>query len=42
MDNVLSHPDEVADLRALIDADPDLRTTVSDAGKGLLLAVKRR
>jgi predicted O-methyltransferase YrrM len=41
IDNVLSHADQVADLRALIDADPGLRSTVSAAGKGLLLAVKR-
>ena len=41
VDNVLSHPDQVADLRALVDADPGLRSTVSAVGKGLLLAVKR-
>ena len=41
IDNVLSHPDEVAAVRALIEADPRLRSTVSTAGKGLLLAVKR-
>jgi predicted O-methyltransferase YrrM len=41
VDNVLSHPDQVADLRALIEADPHLTSTVSTAGKGLLLAVKR-
>jgi predicted O-methyltransferase YrrM len=41
MDNVLSHPDQVADVRALIDADPRLRSTVAPAGKGLLLAVRR-
>ena len=41
VDNVLSHPDQVAGLRALVDADPRLRSTVSTAGKGLLLAVRR-
>ena len=41
VDNVLSHPDQVADLRTLVDADPGPRSTVSAAGKGLLLAVKR-
>jgi predicted O-methyltransferase YrrM len=41
MDNVLSHPDQVAGVRALIDADPRLSATVSTAGKGLLLAVRR-
>ncbi|WP_222195019.1 O-methyltransferase [Modestobacter italicus] len=41
IDNVLSHPDQVAELRGLIDADPRLRATVSTAGKGLLLAVTR-
>ena len=42
VDNVLSHPDQVAGLRALVEADPHLRATVSTAGKGLLLAVRRR
>ena len=42
VDNVLSHPEQVAGLRAVVDADPQLRTTVSTAGKGLLLAVRRR
>jgi predicted O-methyltransferase YrrM len=41
IDNVLSHPDEVADVRALIDADPRLAATVVPTGKGLLLAVRR-
>jgi predicted O-methyltransferase YrrM len=41
MDNVLSHPDQVAQVRALVDADPRLSATVSSAGKGLLLAVRR-
>ena len=39
IDNVLSHPHEVADVRARIDADPGLTTTVAPVGKGLLLAV---
>jgi len=41
IDNVLSHPEQVAELRALIDADDELVSTVSSAGKGLLLAVRR-
>jgi len=41
VDNVLSHPDEVAAFRALVDADPRLSATVATAGKGLLLAVRR-
>jgi predicted O-methyltransferase YrrM len=41
IDNVLSHPDEVADVRALIAADPQLTCTVTGIGKGLLLAVRR-
>ena len=39
MDNVLSHPDEVADVRALLEADPAVASTVVDIGKGELLAV---
>jgi predicted O-methyltransferase YrrM len=39
MDNVLSHPDEVADVRALLEADPTVASTVVDIGKGELLAV---
>ena len=42
IDNMLSHPESVAQLRALIEADPQLRSTTSTAGKGLLLAVKRQ
>jgi predicted O-methyltransferase YrrM len=42
IDNVLSHPDQVAELRALITADKRLTSTVSPLGKGLLLAVLRR
>ncbi len=42
MDNVLSHPDQVAEVRALIEADPRLSSTVVPVGQGLLLAVVRR
>jgi predicted O-methyltransferase YrrM len=42
IDNALSHPDEVGDVRALIEADPHLTSTVAPVGKGLLLAVTRR
>jgi predicted O-methyltransferase YrrM len=41
IDNVLSHPDQVADVRGRIEADPLLTSTVSPVGKGLLLAVRR-
>ncbi|MDT7681045.1 MAG: hypothetical protein QOG57_1355 [Pseudonocardiales bacterium] len=40
VDNVLSHPDEVAPLLRLIDAEPTLTATVVPVGKGELLAVK--
>jgi predicted O-methyltransferase YrrM len=40
IDNVLSHPDQVADVQALIEADPHLTSTIAPTGKGLLLAVK--
>jgi predicted O-methyltransferase YrrM len=40
VDNVLSHPDEVAPLLRLIDAEPSLTATVVPVGKGELLAVK--
>lgn len=39
VDNVLSHPDEVADFRALVEAEPAFSSTVAGVGKGLLLAV---
>jgi predicted O-methyltransferase YrrM len=42
VDNVLSHPDEVSDSRALIEADPRLASTIVPVGKGQLLAVKSR
>jgi predicted O-methyltransferase YrrM len=41
IDNVESHPDEVADILRLIDADEDLTSSVVSIGKGQLLAVKR-
>jgi predicted O-methyltransferase YrrM len=41
MDNVLSHPDEVASVLALLDADPEFTGETVAAGKGLHLAVKR-
>jgi predicted O-methyltransferase YrrM len=42
IDNVLSHPGEVAGIRALIAADARLAATVVPTGAGLLLAVRRR
>ena len=41
VDNVLSHPDEVAPLVRLIGADPELASTTVAVGKGELLAVRR-
>ncbi|HEY0531241.1 MAG TPA: class I SAM-dependent methyltransferase [Actinoplanes sp.] len=41
MDNVLSHPDEVASALALLDADPEFTGETVAVGKGLHLAVKR-
>jgi len=40
VDNVLSHPDEVAPLLALVEAEPAFTATVVPVGKGELLAVK--
>jgi len=40
VDNVLSHPDEVAPFLRLIEAEPALTATVVPVGKGELLAVK--
>jgi predicted O-methyltransferase YrrM len=37
IDNVLSHPDEVAEVRALIDADERLTSVLVPTGKGQLL-----
>ncbi len=42
VDNVLSHPDEVAAVRALVEADPGLTSTVTPVGSGLMLAVVAR
>lgn len=38
VDNVLSHPDEVAGFLALVSADPGCRSTTVAVGKGLTLA----
>jgi len=40
VDNVLSHPDEVAPFLLLIEGEPALTATVVPVGKGELLAVK--
>ena len=40
VDNVISHADEVADLRALVQADPSITEAVAPTGAGLLLAVR--
>ena len=39
-DNALSHPDEIAPLRALVEQDPGLTTTTIDVGKGELLVLR--
>lgn len=39
IDNVLSHPDEVAEVGALIDAEPSVLSTVVPVGAGLRLVV---
>jgi predicted O-methyltransferase YrrM len=41
MDNVLSHPDEVASVLALLAADPEFTGETIAVGKGLHLAVKK-
>jgi predicted O-methyltransferase YrrM len=41
VDNVLSHPDEVAELLALIAAEPAVTATLVPIGAGLQLALKR-
>ncbi|MFI6078784.1 O-methyltransferase [Actinoplanes sp. NPDC051343] len=41
MDNVLSHPAEVAPVLALLDADPEFTGETVAVGKGLHLAVRR-
>ncbi len=38
VDNVLSHPDEVAGFQALVEGDPGLWSVVLPTGKGMLLA----
>jgi len=40
VDNVLSHPDEIAPFLRLVEAEPALTATVVPVGKGELLAVK--
>jgi predicted O-methyltransferase YrrM len=40
-DNATSHPEEIAPLRALVEADPALVTTTIGVGKGELLALRR-
>jgi predicted O-methyltransferase YrrM len=40
IDNVLTHPEEVADVRALIEAEATVTTAVVPVGAGVLLAVK--
>lgn len=40
VDNVLSHPEEVAPLLRLVEADAGLASTVIAVGKGELLTVK--
>jgi predicted O-methyltransferase YrrM len=42
VDNVISHPDEVEPLLALVEEDATLSATVVPVGKGLLLAVSAR
>ena len=41
VDNVLSHPGEVAEFLALVDADPDVTGSTIAVGKGLYLAWRR-
>jgi predicted O-methyltransferase YrrM len=41
-DNATSHPEEIAALRALVEADPALVTTTIGVGKGELLALRRQ
>ncbi|MGW0232193.1 O-methyltransferase [Actinopolymorpha singaporensis] len=40
VDNVLSHPEEVAEFRALVERSAELESTVVPVGKGLLLATR--
>lgn len=41
-DNATSHPEELAPLRALVEADPTLTTTMIPVGKGELVALRSR
>jgi predicted O-methyltransferase YrrM len=41
VDNATSHPEELAPLRALVEADPELTTTTVPVGKGELVALRR-
>jgi predicted O-methyltransferase YrrM len=40
-DNATSHPEEIAALRDLLHADPDLTVSLVDVGKGELVALRR-
>lgn len=40
VDNVVSHPDEVVELRARVEEDQELASTIVPVGKGQLLAVR--
>jgi predicted O-methyltransferase YrrM len=40
-DNALSHPEEIAPLRALLEQDPQLAVTTIGVGKGELIALRR-
>jgi predicted O-methyltransferase YrrM len=40
IDNVLSHPDDVAPFLALVDADPSLTRATAPSGKGQVFAVR--
>jgi predicted O-methyltransferase YrrM len=39
IDNVLSHPDEVADITALVEAEPTVETVLVPIGAGLRLVL---
>ena len=41
-DNALSHPEEIAPLRDLLEQHPEITTTTIGAGKGELVALRRR
>ena len=40
-DNALSHPEEIAPVRALLEDDPRLTVTTITVGKGELVALRR-